>query len=101
MKEIEYINTLKEMKLDRTAINLNLRNSDYHLDFLNVDIKHKNKSDLRKKKEIYMDGSRMDNKVGSGLVVYNKYEESISKCYRLNDNLHSVHGRTFCYRKSY
>lgn len=59
------------MEMNDTAINLNKKNNVYKIKFPNLEIKYRNKTDRRCNREIYTDGSKIDNKVGSALVAYN------------------------------
>lgn len=85
-KELEYIDRLKKGDTATLSINLNRSVNTYCYDYSNVEINYRNKEDSRRLKEIYTDGSRIDNKVDSGLVVYDDMEEVCTKGYKLNDD---------------
>lgn len=82
--ELEYNNILNKINMYNTAINLNVKNKDYYLNFSRVEIKYRNKFE-RRENEVYTDGSKIDNKVGSSIVVFNNTEKIVNKGYRLND----------------
>lgn len=68
-KDLELKSKLNEMLLDKSAINLNIRS----------------KFDERKTNEIYTDGSKIRDRVGCSITIYNNKNKITSFGYRLND----------------
>lgn len=73
------------MNINNSAIDLNLTSGEYLIDCVSVDIHYRNKIDERMRFEIYTDGSKLNNKVGSAITVYKDQQEVESVQYILND----------------
>lgn len=84
-KELEFHKDIKDVETNNTQINLNKKNNVYRINCPSLEIRYRNKLDRRSDKEIYTDGSKINDKVGSAIVVYNYRNKIYQDSYRLND----------------
>lgn len=75
------------MERNDSKLNFNKRNTSYNIKYPKVNINCRKKNDTRRENEIYTDGSKLNNQVGSAMVVYkNKNKKNYHKYYRLNND---------------
>lgn len=86
LKEIDYINYIKNLEIDMSGINLNLSNNAYYNNAICVHFNIKHDKNLGSFTEIYTDGSKVNERVGAGVVIYKDQVEVDSFSYRLNNN---------------
>lgn len=85
-KEIDYVNYINNLEINYTGINLNTLNNDYYNNAVRVYFNTKHDKDIGHHIELYTDGSKVNNNVGAGVVVYNNQVEVTSFTYRLNSD---------------
>lgn len=73
------------METGNDKVNLNKRKNKFNITYPVIDINSRTANDQRTNNEMYTDGSKMNDRVGSAIIVYKDMNRIHQEFYRINN----------------